>query len=293
MSFKAAANRLAPSPDRPLPLLRPMEVSELLDEAFDLYKKNFRLLFGITVLVNVPINLLVLVFPYNSPGMWVVRITGFFVNLITWTALTRAALDRLLNRETTITTAYQHAMRRLFWVLAGVLIYTLAGAVGTLLFVVPGVFVVLWSLLLLPVIVVENPGWTGLLRRPRQLAAGSVGRLFSLALGLVFLGFILGSVLGAIVVLMAATGGIDLQHPPDLSSGTGVVIWAAYLLVSALVQSAWAPVLAIAQLLLYLDLRIRREAFDLELLATAVEARVAAARSPAPTGAPLPGQVGP
>src|SRR5262249_19227629 len=52
-----------------------------------------------------------------------------------------------------------------------------------------------------------------------------------------------------------------------------LLVRAGLLLLDAVIQSAWLPVLATAQLLLYLDLRIRREAYDLELLTEAVEAR--------------------
>jgi len=273
-----------------------MEVGELLDEAFDLYRKNFRLFFGIAVLVKVPVSLLVLLFPYNSPGMWAVEVAGFIVSLATWAALTRAAMDRLLNRETTIAAAYGHGLRRLFLVFTGLLLYALAGGVGLILFIVPGVFVLLWSLLFFPVAMLESRNWWNsfpLLRRTQQLAAGQTWRLFFLALGLGLLGLIISGVLGALVVLLGATGGLDLQHPPDLSSGTGVLLWAAYLLVSALANSAQAPVFTTAQLLAYVDLRIRREAYDVELLATAAEARAAAARAPSLAVGPMPGQVGP
>src|SRR5438046_4808811 len=39
-------------------LLRPLEIGDLLDEAFDLYRRNFRLFFGIMVILDLPITLL-------------------------------------------------------------------------------------------------------------------------------------------------------------------------------------------------------------------------------------------
>ena len=39
-----------------LPILRPLEILELLDESFDVYKRHFRLFFGIAVLVNTPVG---------------------------------------------------------------------------------------------------------------------------------------------------------------------------------------------------------------------------------------------
>jgi hypothetical protein len=279
------------APPTTLPLLQPMEVLELLDEAFDLYKRNFRLLFGIAILLNAPISLLTLAFAANLPGMITVRILAYLVQLVSASALTRAAWDRLLARPTTIVTAYAHAMRQLGWVLVGTIGYSLAFIVGLILLVVPGLFVGLCSMLLLPVIMVENRGWYGLFQRPWRIPGGNIWRLFFVALGLFFLGLIIWGVLGAIVGLIVAVSSVNPNRPPDPSNAPEMITMAAYLLISVLIQSAWTPMFTTAQLLAYVDLRVRGEAFDLELLTSAVEARLAAERGAAPPETAVPGQV--
>jgi hypothetical protein len=82
--------------------------------------------------------------------------------------------------------------------------------------------------------------------------------------------------------------GANSAEPVDRSNTAALVLQAITTVITDLFGAAWSPVFAAAPLLAYLDLRIRREAFDLELLTTAVEARVSAAQ--APTAAP--GQVG-
>jgi hypothetical protein len=47
-------------------------------------------------------------------------------------------------------------------------------------------------------------------------------------------------------------------------------------LVYTLSQSAWTPLLIITQTLLYVDLRVRKESYDLELVTESLEARAAA-----------------
>src|SRR5205085_2037686 len=94
MSFRAADKTLAHSPA--LPLLRPMEVGELLDEAFDLYKKNFRLLFGIAVLLTVPIGMLFVAAPVNSDWRFAVNVVNYLAASVTSCALTYAAMERYL-----------------------------------------------------------------------------------------------------------------------------------------------------------------------------------------------------
>lgn len=288
MNFKTAP------PTPPLPLLRPMEIGELLDEAFDLYKKNFRLFFGIAVLVSVPFSVLSLLFLNDISRAWAMRIANDFASLVSFSALVRAALSRRLARPITILGAYRQILARVPWVFAGAIIYGLAFSVGLVLFVFPGIVVALWGgLLLLPVILTENRGWSGVVKRPRQLAEGNLWRLFFAGLGLLLIWLIVMGVLAGFLALVVATVGFDPTRTVGLTSGVGRVMLGAYVLAAAVVQSAWIPILTTTQALIYLDLRIRREAYDVELLTTAVEARVAAARAAVPPIGPLPDQVSP
>jgi hypothetical protein len=274
-------------PLQPLLLLRPMEILEILDESFDLYKRNFRLFFGIALLLNAPVSLLQGAIGASSGTALSLALLA---SVVTLAALTRAALDRILGQRTTIAAAYRHALRRLFRVLFGLIAYLLAIMIGLILLVIPGLVIGLWWMLFLPVIMGENRGWFEMLRRPVDLTGNHLWRLFFVALGVGFIGIIIASVLFGLEGLVEGVAGIDPNHP-DFSNGVGMAIFAAYLLAGALIQSAWAPVVTTVQTLVYVDLRIRREAFDLELLTSGVEARLAAERAPAPTGTPAPGQV--
>src|SRR5439155_9386454 len=102
MSSRSFVAPVALAPYQPLPLLRPLEILELLDESFDLYKRNFRLFFGIAVLVNTPVSLLGLAARGSIPTAVGIRILASLISLLTMTALTRAALDRILGRPMTI-----------------------------------------------------------------------------------------------------------------------------------------------------------------------------------------------
>jgi hypothetical protein len=269
----------------PLPLFRPMEIGELLDEASDLYKRNFRLFFGTAALLIVPCNLLSVAVKDNETGQWLVFGLYILVSLVTTSALTRAAMDRLLGRETTIAGAYRRTLVSFLRLLPVSIVYWAAAFLGLFLFVFPGLLVFLWSQLLAPVVVVECRGF-GALLRPVRLAAGNVWRLFLLSQGLMLVIVIYLAVLGSLAALVYVTTGVNPILPPEGMDPVVLLTYSGVTVADSLIQSAWLPVWTNAQLLMYIDLRIRREAYDLELLSEAVETRVAGRKASvlSPTG---------
>lgn len=271
----------------PLPLLRRLEAGELMDEVFDLYKKNFRLFFGIAILLDLPVGALLVAAPDNNTGAsaWI-NILNAVATFITTGALVYAAMERYLGRPATVIGAYRVGLRRALKMAGAALIAGLAASVGLLLLVVPGVLVALWSMLVAPIVVLENRGGTGALERARQLSSGQLWRVFFLSMSLLFVILVFTIVLLALAGLAATLTGTDQAPTPDRSSTAEIALQAVMTLVLVLFQSAWTPVLAAAQYLMYVDLRIRREAYDLELLAGAVEARVSREQRGAAEGMP-------
>lgn len=298
-----------------------MEVGELLDEAFDLYRRNFRLLLGVMVLLDLPITLLQIRFSNPATGFsWADGLAGM-VAPVTFCALTVAAAERLMGREVTIVGTYRLALRHLGRLFLGVLVVLLAflGAVmllilpgalltpvspvagglvlalGIMVALLPSTFLMLWAMLVIPVIVMEGRG-AGALSRARQLAQGNLWRLFFVHLGLMLVVLLYMLVLGALAALAYSVTRVNPLLPPDRGDPQEVVVYSAMLLLDAVLQYSWLPVATNAMLLAYLDLRVRREALDLDLLASGVEARIAARSSPAnreaAAGEPYPGAAG-
>jgi hypothetical protein len=305
----------------PLPLLAPQEIGELLDEAFDLYKKNFWLFFGITILVSAPLSLLQVAFVGSQDArLTLARVTttlpAILGSLLIYTALTLTALDRLLGRPVTLVAAYRMALRPFLRLLLALLVYVLAMAIllvpcllpgsllmqsspelgslllglGVLVFLVPASVLAIWGMLLIPVAVLEKQAFR-VLARCRQLAAGNLWRLVLLSLGLFAVMLVEGLLVVAIAALVIPLAGINPFLPPEPGNTGALLIYAAVMMVNTLLQSIGMPVYGIVLLMTYLDLRIRQEAYDVELLTAAVEARVEAARSREPAGAPVPGRV--
>jgi hypothetical protein len=289
MSFKSPDTRVSPSAALTLPLLRPMEIGELLDEAFDLYKRNFRLFISIAVLWAVPMSAVQLATPETSGWLPAVLILSSLVSMVTNGALVYAALERHLGRQTTVAAAYRVGARRFLRLFSANLVYGLALLGGFVALIVPAFIAALWGFLLIPVVVTENCGGISAFQRARRLCAGNLWRVFFVVLGLALITVVFWVVLVALAELPQALLGAGPSGALDRSNPIAVVLQAVSTVISNLFGAAWYPLFAAAPLLTYLDLRIRREAYDLELLTNAVEERVAAARAPVAT----PGQTGP
>jgi hypothetical protein len=131
-------------------------------------------------------------------------------------------------------------------------------AMGYMLCVVPGVILSLMWAVTTPAIVVESVGaWEGM-RRSRHLAADNLGKVFVVVLIVSVLVFLVSA---PFVFSGAIVQAILTQFKQPL---LGVALSQVISLPGQLVG---APISAAAVVLLYYDLRIRKEAFDLEMLA--------------------------
>ncbi|MHB1526281.1 MAG: glycerophosphoryl diester phosphodiesterase membrane domain-containing protein [Candidatus Dormibacteria bacterium] len=198
-------------------------------------------------------------------------------------AFTRAVADRFLGVQTSAGDCYRFAIRR--WgalVLLGLLYLVLMGAALLLLGVVAALWVILlgkggWVLAVLwvlvglvaaivvyvrlvvvtPALVLEGLGPWEAIRRSWKLTSGHAGRAFGVMISLVLVELLIGLALGIVIgVLVGLAGGAQ--------STTGMVAGDVSTLVVGVLT---APILASGLTLLYFDLRVRKEAFDLELLA--------------------------
>ncbi|MBV8444590.1 MAG: hypothetical protein JOZ92_01605 [Candidatus Dormibacteraeota bacterium] len=206
-------------------------------------------------------------------------VTTLIVLPLATAATTRAVSDRYLDAPATLGTSYRAAGER-FWALvaqsailfgAGIVLFVLGGAVvlagallgsGGLLLDVVGVlavvalalFVYVRTSLAAPAIVLEHlSGWQGLVRSWR-LVEGFSWRIFGIRL---LLGVITVIISGIVVALLSVAGsGLDL-------SGRFIVNEIAGAFAAVFVS----PITYIAVTLLYYDTRIRKEGFDIEMLA--------------------------
>lgn len=281
-----------------LPALRPLRLGELLDRAIRLYRANFLTFIGIIAVVYVPLMVLQtsasallsssMVNSFSTPeeiftntaywagmaGTLILALVQFvLVQGIATGALTRAVADNYLGKKTSILDAYR-GIGKSWLTLIGALL--LLGLISIALFIwwlVPciGWFTGLGMLFFLlsvvnplvpPVVVLENQG-----------VFDSVQRAWSLARRRFWpvLGYVLVLALFSLIVVNGPAGIVSFllaQFLPTLGDPTTTLVLTSVVqgLVTLVFVLLYYPLQMAAFTLIYFDLRVRTEGFDLALL---------------------------
>lgn len=299
--------RLASVSPVSVPELRPLGVGELLDVALKIWRRHFWTLARIVIVVVAPVEMVAsFVVTVLTPEETVVVETEFgpaetfadggaFVAgallagilsgvafLISSAAALRAVSVAYLGGEPDWRESLRlagHRLGSLVW-LATIAMFGLG--IGFLFLVLPGIWLaVSWSVAF-AVLVAEDRGGTGALRRSFQLVRGRWWPTFAT----LFLAFILQVIVEQIVAIPILVGPLG-----DDSGGFGQFLGLS--LTSIVSAALTTPFIAAVFVLLYFDLRVRKEGFDLELLAQAIEVPPggpppAGSGWPPPPGAPPP-----
>jgi uncharacterized membrane protein len=146
------------------------------------------------------------------------------------------------------------------------ILYSILAFLGALLFIIPGLIVLVGMSLTAPALVVENlPSSTAALGRSWALTKGARWKLVGVFIPLFLLLAVPMIGITVVVGVVAAMVGLD---PAGDSAGIGV-LGAAF---AGLVQMLVYPLFNCALTIAYYDQRIRKEGFDLELLASRLRA---------------------
>jgi hypothetical protein len=255
------------------PVLRPLGVGEILDAALAVYRLHaFSLWRLVAVVVALPAALdgaLAVAMrqvgdpEQNSGSLLLLEFLVLVVSLVAASIAVAAAYrlvaDAYLGRPVDPDQSLRFGLRRLRSVIWVTLLNALGAFAGFLLFVVPGIFLIIaWSIAI-PVLLGENLRGTKALRRSRALVrgrwwpcAGVIGLMYVLEL-IVYAGILL------VVSAIVDTGGNDSVL--FIERGVGSLI------VSTLVLPFQVAVTTV----LYIDLRVRKEGFDVQLLTHSLE----------------------
>jgi hypothetical protein len=279
----------------PVPLrLRPLEIGDLLDETFRMYRRHFLLFAGISVVLAIPEAALTgysyyyffSIFTQQLSTRQPVDLTtlgstlgalavGVVINLtlvpFLYGAVTYAACESALGREVTAWGVLRGVLRRYFQLFGYGLLLSVTLVLAILFCVLP---VVLWIWIavgwtvVIPVMFIEKSGLISAMGRSWQLVEGRWWRTFLIILLVSILVYVARIALGGYLLL----GQVLVQI--ILSSYATTWIFAA---ATAVIDSLVVPILQIAIVLVYFDLRVRREALDLFQIAQRL-----AAPQPAP-----------
>ena len=265
--------------------LRPLSLGEILDRTFSLYRRHFLLFVGIAALPNLLVLALhlaqtVLLRPAAAPASQVVAqfqsrasdtlmvfgVVGVFVAIIVYLVAylfaqggTVFAVSELyLGRETSIGACLHRMRGQLGSLLGAIIVNGLAVMGATLLLIIPGIYVACRLITCVPAALLEDLGPRSSLERSFRLTKGYAGRSFVI--------FLLYSILvyAAIVLFMFPflfMVGLSAKNPEATR------VWMALSQVgNFLAGVVVSPILTIATAVFYYDLRVRKEAFDLQLM---------------------------
>lgn len=287
-------------------ILQPMGLGGILDAILSLYRNHFRLFLGIAVfyfsLIALQEAVVVFLLEMSSTPSFdnfvsdMDTVLDALVYMLIVGVLIAACSEIYLGKRATIQSAFQ-CLRSHFWeYLGATLIYLILFSILILNSMaslqdsaVIGLIPFLCSPFLLyfligcwvfygPVIFHEK--WTASesLQRSRTLGHGSRGRVFGIVLAILLfqigVGYILGNSLGVVLALFGIVGdGSVVETIGDLLAGEytdmrptsldALIMYIVYLGA----ETFTLPIYGIGVTLLYFDLRIRKEGFDIEMQA--------------------------
>ena len=245
--------------------VRAGSIGRVLDTGFRLVREHFVPLVGIALSVTLPVEVLARLVTgmRSTPNAQAIGsavgllLVALIVSPIVSAAITHAVSEAYLGHEVRLLDSLTVGLRLFMRLLGTAMLMTLLTALGFVLLVVPGLYLMLAWLLTYQVMVIEGlSGWEAL-QRTRKLSAGHLMRI----LGVLLVASILMLVVGGVLELV-------IRSVPVLS-----------VLVSAVVQAVFSAYMSAALVVLYFDIRCRKEAFDLEHLAELVSGQGAPALS--------------
>lgn len=250
------------------PQLRPLSLGEVLDVSFGLYRSRFATLLVIAVVCRLIPILLAVYFQVEEISVaqiWL-RLLASLVSLVLVAigvaASTFVVSDAYLGRESSAGSALSRAMP-LVGNLIGISILTsLVVGLGLLLLIVPGL-VFLAGFLLSPVVaVIEAPPRSrDAMRRSWVLSQGYKGKLLLTMLVAFLLLLIPSLALGMLGGTLGGLAAAESGGPQELF----------FFVIPLVLQVFVYPFVYVVQTVLYYDVRVRKEGFDLEVLANAMQ----------------------
>ena len=264
------------------PAMRPRRVGEILDAAIKLYTGNAGTLMGAVAVVVIPlevVNGIILASVYNHAGdiatfstagtpttgngdarlgaQAISLVINLIGNSLVLAACVKAISDAYLGRKPDTRDSLRFGLRRLLPVIVLVVVRIVLNAFAFVLLIIPGIFLyVAWSVSV-QAVVIERRGPFRALGRSFWLIRRSWWRAAAVLLVAEVVTVVVSALISGLLVAIALSGG-------NPSVGFTVLISTLAAIVSAVLLQ---PFSAAVSTVLYYDLRIRREGYDVEVMA--------------------------
>lgn len=268
----------------PLTALRPLGVGELLDVALKIVWRNAGTLVRVVIFVVLPVQVVTALLAasaspsslntqsgrfgagqaFNSSdakalvGYGVVSVVlSFISSSLASGACFRAIASAYLGERTSWKSSLAYALKHLHSIMWISFLSSLLAGLALIACIIPGVYLWTTFAVAVPALLTEGVRGSKALGRSRALVKGFWWRVF----GVVVLGYLLSSILGG-----AIQGAVVAVS--TVQSGQATVVGVVVNIVAGTLSSVvTTPFVAAFVTVLYFDLRVRKEAFDLQLLA--------------------------
>jgi hypothetical protein len=267
-----------------------MSVGDVLDRGLKLFLARLATFYAINMLVLAPLLALQVALPllelgpFAAPGptflasvfagLVAIIIVQFFLMQLATAGILKVIAEAFVGRRAGIGQALWFALSRFFRLVVVSLVYLLMYGVGLCMCIVPGIVVLVIFAFPLQVVVVENKGPLDALSRSLELTAGYRWRVLGV-LCMLFIGYLLVVGVSTSLQLLlpfneAVMGDMGVMRTILISYPNYVINQVA----AFLLLNVWQTYYNICVTLMYFDVRIRKEGYDLEL---AVQQQAAAA----------------
>jgi uncharacterized membrane protein len=268
--------------------LRPLSTGELLDRTFSLYRNHFVLFVGIFALPHLCVLAFqCLSFALQTPGsnlrnVLVISVFGLIAAVLSMVvaaaaqAATVVAVSQVhLDRPAGVMDSFSKVKHQIIGVIGLSLKIGIFVGLWSLLFIVPGILKAIeWSLAV-PAKVLEDKSASEAMSRSSELSQGNRGRIFVIWFLFMVLSIGVSMLFQWPIQIGARASGGNISPVRNVA-----VVWqVASLIATFFAQCLVGPLATIAFSLVYYDERVRKEAFDLQLMMTTIDA-------PALQGAP-------
>lgn len=256
------------------PILKQLSIAELLDKAINLYRKNVLFLISIFALAYIPSTILSMIsISLINNSRLIDGLVALILVVLAQLASFIAISELYLGRVITIQTAFRRGAKK-YWSQIGlniivglamapffIFVAALARVVGylPLVLILPIVIFIStrWSISS-PALVIEDLDAGKALNRSWDLTKKHFWRVFGTSFAASLMIILLTSLPSIIIVYF-------FSESSQISETTILIITSLFENLTAIITS---PITTIVNVLIYYDLRIRKEGYDLELVAS-------------------------
>ncbi len=247
--------------------LRPMGVGDIFDVILRMYRSRFVPFIMIALAVYIPYGIIAGLFQQSvvegasavgpqDPSLAIGGAVLMFIMAFVAMPLCQGAMlhqisAAYLGNPIGAAESYRRALPRLVRLLLANILVGIIVMIGFLLLIVPGIIFSLWFMLVTAVVMMESHGVTSSLGRSKELMSGNLGKGLMIGVVIFILNLLIGIIAGSVMAFVIPAESLLLQN-----------------IANTALQAVVIPIQVGAIVLFYYDLRIRKEAFDLEQLAT-------------------------